>query len=865
MKNIVLKDNKFVFLGFTISKDDFGYDLIFSKDVCNTDKKYIFSLSSLLQDKDDLVIGKHPAFTINELVDYFNNRENPSEDYSDFIRDYDFPPIYKERKLYIKLEGAISKDSSKWKIIYPKSITTYGPVAPLEFSRKDLNLYSNRQNKIIGSLDLYSLQSFLVVEDANNKWNTFSQEERYKVIQKLQGLASKGEITLDTNLSYKIISPEKIVPKLIDDKEGYKHLTAEVDLEDINQDLFNQQFEDLNLSCNIYSSVDEEGATVKVLLSDEQKQVLQDIKNQKNATEEQLRQFLKNPPENWNDQIVDTSELYSDRVRGWIQVMPADDFNIKESENNWYQYAKNEDFDKHLVLEVQSHEKKSKIALEIKDNEDELDYEEKLNAEIKKFRFPTIPGGYKDNIEPKDYQKEGIAWIYSLYNNKCPGCILADDMGLGKTFQVLSFIQAISDTTKLVLIVTPASLLDNWKDEYTKFFNESRYKIIIKNKNKLKNILEKQKNGTNITDSIIFITNYENLRANKEYLMVQWNVVILDEAQRIKNASSLTNNTARGLKTDFKVAVTGTPVENDFSDIWAIADFTIPGQLGTHKHFNQKYSANKFDSDESIKAKGLQLRKELGIRLLRRTKDLMLKNLPEKEYVKLNQFMPETQEKAYKAVQAEKLVCKQLSDYLIVLQAMKKVSDHYGLMKQYDTGNYSFNDTAKTKLLKNILNDIKNKNEKVIVFAEYIKTQEILASIIFDEFKIKPSIYNGTVPLHSRKILLDRFKKSDGFNVIIMSPIAAGVGLTITEANHVIHYSRHWNPAKEDQATDRVYRIGQKKKVYVYNLIGKIKGIQTFDEKLDALLSRKQNIKGAVLFPSNRLEISNEDFIKSVL
>ena len=151
--------------------------------------------------------------------------------------------------------------------------------------------------------------------------------------------------------------------------------------------------------------------------------------------------------------------------------------------------------------------------------------------------------------------------------------------------------------------------------------------------------------------------------------------------------------------------------------------------------------------------------------------------------------------------------------------------------------------TAKTILLIEILKDIQRKNEKVIVFAEYIHTQDILASIIDKEFGIKPQIYNGSTNIYARESMLKRFKSFPGFNVIIMSPIAAGVGLTIIEANHVIHFSRHWNSAKEDQATDRVYRIGQNKTVYVYNLIGKIPNMTTFDEKLDNLLNMKQSVK----------------------
>ena len=206
-----------------------------------------------------------------------------------------------------------------------------------------------------------------------------------------------------------------------------------------------------------------------------------------------------------------------------------------------------------------------------------------------------------------------------------------------------------------------------------------------------------------------------------------------------------------------------------------------------------------------------------------------------------------------------------LTDKLRVLQKLRQVSDHYSFVPKYYTEEYDYTDTAKTLLLERILRDIQQKQEKVIIFAEFIHTQEILAKIIAKSFNIRPQIFNGTVNLNARERMLNRFKDSEGFDVIIMSPIAAGVGLTITEANHVIHFSRHWNPAKEDQATDRAYRIGQQKTVYVYFLIGRIEGIKTFDEKLDKLLSVKQSVKGAALFPSARLDVKESDVLDEIL
>ena len=440
-------------------------------------------------------------------------------------------------------------------------------------------------------------------------------------------------------------------------------------------------------------------------------------------------------------------------------------------------------------------------------------------------------------------------------------------MGLGKTFQVLSFIQAISEQKQNILIVAPASLIQNWENEYYRFFKEKRYELYNTSENKtvITKLLKDQIEEREQNSSSIFITSYENLRSYENYIKIQWDIVILDEAQRIKNPQTLTNKTARALKAGFRIAVTGTPVENTFSDIWAITDFVSPGLLGTHKEFKQHFSWTDDESDESLIKKGKIIREKLGELFLRRKKEDNLPELPEKMFIKQSEFMPTLQACVYTQILGLAAETTTLDGKIRVLQKMRQVSDHYSFVPKYYTDNYDYTDTAKTLLLERILKEIQQKQEKVIIFAEFIHTQEILAKIIEKSFAIRPQIFNGSVKLFARENMLNRFKHSEGFNVLIMSPIAAGVGLTITEANHVIHFSRHWNPAKEDQATDRAYRIGQKKTVYVYLLIGKINGLNSFDEKLDALLSTKQMIKGAALFPSARLEITESDLMNELL
>lgn len=596
-------------------------------------------------------------------------------------------------------------------------------------------------------------------------------------------------------------------------------------------------------------------------------EILGDIKKMEKATPDEIKEFISNPPENWNDEIVDASNLYSDRVIGWNLYEPGFNFNELPGKSEWFEDA-DESFDEgNVQLEETDSEKKLRKDLVIKDNEEDVEYEEENDLIFNGYKLPEIPGGYNEGFTAKTYQKEGIAWLYSIYKNRNPGCILADDMGLGKTFQVLSFIQAISEKKLNILIVSPASLVYNWESEYYKFFKEIRYRINVasRNKSEIERLLKDQIAEKELNTSNLFISSYENIRSCEAYIKVQWDIVILDEAQKIKNTQTLTNKTARALKAHFRVAVTGTPVENTFSDIWAISDFACPGLLDSHKQFKQHFALREEDSDDILLEKGRLIREKLGPLFLRRLKEDNLPELPEKKFIKQSEIMPELQSSVYRQVLALAPKAQQLNDKLRILQKLRQVSDHYSFVPKYYTEEYDYTDTAKTLLMDRILREIQKKQEKVIIFAEFIHTQEVLASIIAKNFGIRPQIYNGSVNLYARENMLNRFKHSEGFNVIVMSPIAAGVGLTITEANHVIHFSRHWNPAKEDQATDRAYRIGQKKTVYVYMLIGRIEGIKTFDEKLDNLLSVKQSVKGAALFPSARLDVKESDVMNELI
>lgn len=852
-----IHDDIYQFSGFLVTQDEYGFDVELSPKASAIDILYKMHFSLLIQNGSLAPIGKEIQITTDSLVDYYLFRESAKTDFVKFLTDYNFPKINNARKPYVCLEDAFSSRNSFWKILYPLSISEFGPIDSLHFKRQGYILLTPSTNQIYGSMNIFEYKLHKTIEEINLIWSRATQLQKYQLLGKIQEVSKSANAVLDKTYSnLKIISPKKIVPDIIQDAKGFS-LVSGVDIDDINQNDFHNHVMTRNSIDNIYTVKNNRNENIKILLSDEHRQILSDIKKVRNVSENEIQNFLENPPENWNDEIVDASNLYSDRVIGWQLSEPVFAFNQNFIQNNWFENAENIEDSDRLSFTSQNQEQKLKKDLIIKDNEEVIDYTEEYNAFVKGYVCPQILGDYKPGIAAKKYQQEGIAWLYSLYKKKNHGCILADDMGLGKTFQVLSFLQSISDTFLNILIVAPASLIQNWENEYYNFFNEVRFRIIRASQAKvqLDNLLNQQISRNKTNCSNIFIASYENIRSCNTYIKIQWDIVILDEAQKIKNPQTLTNKTARSLKANFRIAVTGTPVENSFSDIWAISDFICPGLLGSHKQFKQKFGINAADNKEILLKQGKKIREVLGEFFLRRLKEEHLPELPAKEFIRKYEYMPKLQTHVYEQVLSVASRTNELAEKLKILQKLKQVSDHYSFIKKYDTKEYSFSDTAKTISLATILQEIQAKKEKVIIFAEFIHTQEILATIIQDMFKITPQIYNGSVSLQARENILNRFKKSSGFNIIIMSPIVAGVGLTITEANHVIHFSRHWNPAKEDQATDRAFRIGQTKTVYVYTLIGKIPGITSFDEKLDYLLSAKQNIKGAALFPSTKLDI----------
>ena len=558
-------------------------------------------------------------------------------------------------------------------------------------------------------------------------------------------------------------------------------------------------------------------------------------------------------------------------------------------------------------------EKSETLVLIIEENIEDPDYVEDPDSPVEEpFRhLLEFPPNLKQDFKLLPHQEEGLAWAQQLWEKEYPGGLLADDMGLGKTLQVLCFLEwhhvkfRLKDSQrKPYLIVAPIALLENWAAEYPKFFDEGMLDFItlygkdlqtfkcdpddasVLNVPDIEGVehlpqLRRQRGRLEIKrlqNANLVLTTYETVRDFQLDLgVIPWAAVVIDEAQRIKTPGTLVTNALKALKTDFRLALTGTPVENSLMDLWCITDFVAPGYLDSAKNFNRNFCLPLEKPETDIRVLGEQVRERIGVHLKRRLKSDILNDLPEKHIhvEECQESMPSEQVTRYQAAlqstqESESTEVQSRNRILQVLHQLRDISDHPLLAdsqwEQVPTPTL-IEQSAKLIVTVRLLERIVRADEKVILFAERRKTQHLLAHVIQEQFGLENvAIVNGDTPgstqressmKMSRQQAVDRFQAPSGFNAIVMSPLAAGVGLNITEANHVIHYSRWWNPAKEDQASDRVYRIGQTRPVHIYLPMAIHHEFQTFDVILHELLERKRQLSQGTLFPTERAEVNS--------
>lgn len=506
---------------------------------------------------------------------------------------------------------------------------------------------------------------------------------------------------------------------------------------------------------------------------------------------------------------------------------------------------------------------------------------QKLGADLS---MEQVLSGFKDDVVPFSYQKEGIRWMAQNWKAGYQGVLLADDMGLGKTMQVLGLISGIKNAyggkdMNSVLVVAPVSLLANWESEFIHFVKEGVFEEIVplygNSFRDFKRGHDLRLDFSPVAKNRIVLTSYETLRNyDISFGCIDWSFMVLDEAQKIKNPAALITNAVKSMKYDFAIAITGTPVENAWVDLWSIMDFVEPGRLRDLKNFCNTYQnqLKKLQGDMAgQEALGKKLEQELQPIFLRRQKTDYLEGLPHKEVIPKPVLMPPVQREAYEKIIAVAKKGKK-KDILQVIAMLRDTSLCPHLTSYADSTfeNMSvdvfFNMSARLKATFQTLVNIKARKEKVLIFVTSRKMQRILKRFLEKAFRIsiQPPI-NGELIGLKRQQIVDDFNQKEGFAILILSAEAGGVGFNITAANHVIHLSRCWNPAKEDQATDRVYRIGQEKEVYVYLPIAQYEGGDSFDVKLDQLLQYKRSLSQSVIFPTADTEVDGQDMYNELV
>lgn len=814
---------------------------------------------------------------------------------------------------------------------YKVEFLTYVPDGELIVCERGGNILVKGRDKYLLNEAQYALLNRV---DAFNSTPEEDKTTDYNLrcFAEIKALAEQAGCQLDSYLENEnVYAPERIKIEIGRDDEGF---TVEPAVNIEENDKFQTYFDKMRKVQAQYPVQRENGERVRIVLNKEQKENLHYLKEQcgKHKTREEIQKMIEQPTEFFDPNSFDLSELYSDRVieigvykpkfypficpykSCWIagatvetpqngttkvtinseeelEKLKREIQSAKENKKGIVEYNNTQlDIEDAMFL-AQTAEKQLKDpsqpakvesengnearnVLIIEENAEELGFAVKERAIEKGDKYTLFTDPFlQEGFSLKDHQKEGVAWLQHLYKSKASGCLMADDMGLGKTLQILYFIDWHSRkyaNHKPYLIVAPISLLENWKNEYERFFMQPRMKI-----NMLTSKDVTRKFDKSIVDKMqkmdIILTNYESLRISQlNFCAVEFAVVALDEAQKIKSPGTLVTNAAKALKCNFKIAMTGTPVENSLLDLWCIMDFCVPGLLGNAKAFAAQYQNPLKKEDTDIVALGNEVHDKLGVYFMRRLKKDAAKDLPDKIELKEKVLMPPVQKEAYASV---------VNDYtsgiqpnmLVTIMHLREVSEHPYL---YDSTllNHETDEivdtSARLQATIKFLDEIKKKEEKVIIFVERKETQKMLQKLCLKRYGIIAKIINGDTPSivkrnmpnkQSRQSSIDEFQAVDGFNVIIMSPVAAGMGLNVTAANHVIHYSRHWNPAKENQATDRAYRIGQTKDVFVYYPMAVRSDIKSFDETLDDLLSRKTSLATSTIFPTERVEVKQEE------
>ncbi|WP_136809621.1 DEAD/DEAH box helicase [Desulfosediminicola flagellatus] len=493
-----------------------------------------------------------------------------------------------------------------------------------------------------------------------------------------------------------------------------------------------------------------------------------------------------------------------------------------------------------------------------------------LQTVFQKLHSPNTIGTVKTSktfkAKLRGYQQDGLNWLFYLHKLKFGAC-LADDMGLGKTVQVLAFLNALKtekekngESSSPSLLVIPASLLSNWTNEIAEFYPSLLSFVAhpdIHKPGKVPELSDRQLNGLDLV-----ITTYGMAQRYQWVQDYSWNYVILDEAQAIKNPGTKQTKAVKNLKADNRIIMTGTPVENRLSDLWSLFDFVNPGLLGNSKEFGT--FTKELTNDPNGYA---SLRKAVNPFILRRLKSdkSIISDLPDKVEVKTWAAMSKKQAVLYSEIIHSITEALEETEGIqrkgIILSALMKFKQLCNHPSQYlGMEQFQEKESGKFERLREICETIYEKRERVLVFTQFKEMTGPLSQFLATIFKREGLVLHGSVPVGKRKKLIEKFQGHEYVPFFVLSLKAGGVGLNLTAANHVIHFDRWWNPAVENQATDRAFRIGQKKNVMVHKFLTK----GTIEEKIDQMLTEKSKLSNEVVAATGEnwiTEMSNDELL----
>ena len=469
----------------------------------------------------------------------------------------------------------------------------------------------------------------------------------------------------------------------------------------------------------------------------------------------------------------------------------------------------------------------------------------------------------KGTLRP--YQHQGLSWLRLLTGLGLGAC-LADDMGLGKTIQVLALLLCerrggAQGPGSPSLLVVPASLLGNWRSEVARFAPSLKLRFLHPSETDRQSLAEiAAAPGTELAGTDLVVTTYAMLVRQTWLVEMSWRLVILDEAQAIKNPATRQSRAVRKLPADARIALTGTPVENRLADLWSLFDFLNPGLLGSRKVF-QSFVDSLEAREENPYA---PLRRLVGPYILRRLKTdrAIIGDLPEKTETACYCSLTRAQVKLYgqvvRTMQRELESVVDLARRGVVLRSLLRLMQVCNHPSQLlGDGEYTPADSGKFLRLADICEELAERQEKVLIFTQFREIIDPLAEHLTAVFGRSGLVLHGTTGVRQRRVLVDRFQSDDGPPFFILSLRAGGTGLNLIAASHVIHFDRWWNPAVENQATDRAFRIGQRRNVLVH----KFMTTGTVEERIAVMIAEKQKLADDILAGDgevNLTELSDE-------